>query len=65
MKRDALLHHLRQHGCSLKPEGAGHSLWTNPQTGKVTAIPRHAEVADLLARLICGQLGIPLIGPER
>ena len=30
MKRNALLKHLRLHGCVLKREGRSHSLWLNP-----------------------------------
>lgn len=62
MKRGALLRYLRIHGCYLKREGAAHSLWCNPGTGAVEAVPRHAEVPDLLARKICRGLGIPEIG---
>jgi hypothetical protein len=43
MKRDALVKHLRRHGCILKREGRSHSLWTNPQTGQTEAAPRHTE----------------------
>jgi hypothetical protein len=39
VKRSSLLQHLRRHGCSLKREGAAHSLWTNPATGAVEATP--------------------------
>ena len=39
MKRNTLLQHLRKHGCTLKREGAAHSLWTNPATGAVEAVP--------------------------
>ena len=62
MKRSALLRHLRKHGCHLKREGRSHSLWTNPQTGEVEAVPRHTEVQDLLARKICRGLSVPEIG---
>jgi hypothetical protein len=34
----------------------------NPETGQTEAIPRHTEVADLLARKICRGLSIPQIG---
>ena len=37
------MRHLRRHGCHLKREGGSHSLWTNPQTGAVEAVPRHSE----------------------
>lgn len=62
MKRTALLRHLRRHGCVLKREGASHSLWTNPATGAVEAVPRHIEIPNLLARKICRGLGIREIG---
>jgi hypothetical protein len=62
VKRGDLLRHLRQHGCYLKREGANHSLWTNPQTGHTEAVPRHAEIANALARKICRALGVPEIG---
>jgi predicted RNA binding protein YcfA (HicA-like mRNA interferase family) len=62
MKRNALLRHLRRHGCYLKREGRSHSLWTNPRTGNVEAVPRHTEIPDRLARKICRGLSIPEIG---
>lgn len=61
MKREALLKHLRRNGCFLKREGAAHSLWTNPLTGALEAIPRHVEVSNQLARRICRSLSIPKI----
>jgi mRNA interferase HicA len=62
MKRSALLKHLRKHSCILKREGRSHSLWCNPQTGGVEAVPRHTEVSDRLARKICRGLSVPEIG---
>ncbi|HXB57003.1 MAG TPA: type II toxin-antitoxin system HicA family toxin [Vicinamibacteria bacterium] len=62
MKRGDLLRHLRQHGCYLKREGASHSLWCNPTTGQVEAIPRHTEIANNLAKKICRALSVPEIG---
>ena len=59
MKRTALLRHLRKHGCYLKREGRSHSLWVNPATGAVEAIPRHVEIPDRLARKICRGLSVP------
>ena len=58
MKRGDLLRHLRRHGCYLKREGASHSLWCNPKTGAVEAVPRHTEVANNLARKICRNLAV-------
>lgn len=65
VKRGALLQHLRRHGCVLKREGAGHSLWTNSSTGATEAVPRHTEVANKLARTICPRLGLPELGTNR
>jgi len=59
MKREALLRHLRRQGCYLKREGRSHSLWCNPQTGHVEAVPRHTEIANKLAKKICRALEIP------
>ena len=53
MRRERLLRHLRRHGCVIRREGKEHSLWENPQTGHAEAVPRHAEIANLLARRIC------------
>lgn len=61
MKRSTLLQHLRRYGCYLKREGSAHSLWTNPSTGAVEAIPRHAE----MPRKICRNLSVPEIGEEQ
>jgi mRNA interferase HicA len=59
VKQGDLLRHLRKHGCYLKREGGSHSLWCNPKTGAVEAVPRHTEIANNLARKICRNLGVP------
>ncbi len=59
MKRNELLKHLRRYGCFLKREGSAHSLWINPNTGKIEAVPRHTEISDRLAIKICRALSIP------
>ena len=59
MKRNELLRHLRRQGCYLKREGASHSLWASPQTGRIEAVPRHTEIPDRLADKICRCLSIP------
>jgi mRNA interferase HicA len=56
MKRRDLEKRLRIAGCYLKREGASHSLWTNPQTGVVEAVPRHIEIKEPLARKILKSL---------
>lgn len=48
MKRKDLERKLRIAGCYLKREGASHSLWINPKTGVIEAIPRHNEVKEPL-----------------
>lgn len=62
MKRDALLKHLRIHGCILKREGRAHSLWCNPLTGAVEAVPRHSEISNKLAIKVCRGLSVPVMG---
>lgn len=57
-----MLQHLRRHCCVLKREGAEHSLWMNPATGAVEAVPRHTEIGNNLVRKICRNIGIPEIG---
>jgi len=62
MKRNALLKHLRKHGCILKREGSAHSLWLNPNSGEVEAVPRHTEIPNRLAQKICRGLTVPKAG---
>ena len=59
MKRERLLRHLRKDGCYLKREGRSPSLWINPITGVMEAVPRHSEIANKLARKICRHLSVP------
>jgi predicted RNA binding protein YcfA (HicA-like mRNA interferase family) len=59
MKRRELLRHLESHGCRLKREGGEHSLYQNPSTGEMQAVPRHSEVSDVLAKKICRKLSVP------
>ena len=56
MKRLELERKLRIAGCYLKREGASHSLWINPKTGVVEAVPRHREIKEPLARKILKRL---------
>jgi mRNA interferase HicA len=39
-------------------EGANHSIYVNRSAGKVSAVPRHAEINDHLANKICKDLSI-------
>ena len=59
MKRLDLIRHLEQQGCQLLREGGRHSVYVNRATRKVTAVPRHREINEFLARKICRDLEIP------
>jgi mRNA interferase HicA len=56
MKRKDLEKRLRMAGCYLKREGASHSLWMNPRTGAIEAVPRHNEIKESLAKKILKNL---------
>jgi mRNA interferase HicA len=49
VKRTRLLQHLQRHGCVLKREGGSHSIWRNPATNEIQAIPRHNEIGENLS----------------
>ena len=59
MKRRDLTRHREGHGCLLLREGGRHSWWHNPSQNRRSAIPRHNEINDHLARKICRDLGVP------
>ena len=59
MKRRELIRHLEQHGCELLREGARHSMYVNRSARKASAVPRHNEINDHLARKICMDLDVP------
>lgn len=56
MKRRDLERKLRIAGCYLKREGGSHTLWINPKTGIIEAIPRHLEIKEPLAKKILKNL---------
>jgi predicted RNA binding protein YcfA (HicA-like mRNA interferase family) len=59
LKRRDLVRHLEAHGCELLREGANHSVYINRSVRKVSAVPRHREINELLARKICRDLEVP------
>lgn len=59
MKRVDLIRHLESLGCYLLRDRGKHSVYVNPANNQVTAVPRHREINDFLARKICRDLGIP------
>lgn len=58
MKRRDLIRFLESHGCELLREGGRHSWWHNPSQNRRSAVPRHREINDHLARKICKDLGV-------
>ena len=61
MKRNDLIRHLKQHQFELLREGSRHSIWCNPETKEKSAIPRHRQINEMLAKKICKDLSIPSI----
>lgn len=50
MKRKEFLKYLNTKGCVLVREGGKHSWWINPAQNKRSAVPRHSEIRDNLAK---------------
>ena len=61
MKREELLRFMRAHGCALLREGGKHLWWHNVALNTRSAVPRHNEIKDNLARKICKDLSIPSV----
>ena len=59
MKRLDLIRHLERHGCTLLREGGAHSVFVNAREKKVSTVPRHREINELLCRKVCKDLGVP------
>ena len=59
MKRNKLVKYLEKNGCVLAREGGKHSLYKNTVTGKMSTLPRHTNIKEILCRKICKDLGIP------
>jgi predicted RNA binding protein YcfA (HicA-like mRNA interferase family) len=59
MKRRSLIRHLESHGCEFLREGGNHTVYVNRKGQKSSAIPRHREINDFLARKICRDLQVP------
>ncbi|MCA1758330.1 MAG: type II toxin-antitoxin system HicA family toxin [Bacteroidales bacterium] len=58
MKRTKLIKHLSKNGCVLYREGKKHSIFYNPLTGKISAVPRHPDVKQFTAEKICKDLEV-------
>ena len=61
MKRNKLIKHLTENGCVWEREGSNHTLYLNPKTNVLSAVPRHTEIGDIFCNEICKQLGVPKI----
>jgi mRNA interferase HicA len=59
VKRRELVRHLELNGCRELREGSRHTVFVNPRQKKVSAVPRHKEINEILARKICRDLEIP------
>lgn len=58
MKRREFVQVLERRGCQLLRHGGNHDIYRNPANGRRAPVPRHAELADSLVRLILKQLGV-------
>ncbi len=58
MKRVKFLKYLRKNDCYLLREGGKHSWYHNEANNRRSAVPRHSEIKDILAKKICKDLGI-------
>jgi len=65
MKRSDLVRHLESHGCDFFREGGNHSVYVNRSAHTSSAVPRHREINDFLARKICRDLQVPAPGKEK
>jgi len=61
MKRNKIIKHLTENGCIWDREGSNHTIYYNPRSNKVSAVPRHNEIDNNLCNEICKQLDIPKI----
>lgn len=59
MKRRDLAAYLERNGYEILREGGNHTVFVHRGNRKSSAVPRHNEINDFLARKICKDLGIP------
>ncbi len=64
MKRRDLIRHLESSGCQLHREGGRHSVYINPQTRKVSTVPRHREINDPISLVKSVAISKPQIRPH-
>ena len=59
MRRADLIRHLEAQGCHFLREGRKHTIYVNRAARATSAIPRHREINEFLARKICRDLQVP------
>jgi mRNA interferase HicA len=59
MKLRDFIRHQEKNGCEFLREGGNHTIYVNRAAQKVSAIARHKEVNEYLARKICRGLQVP------
>jgi len=59
MKRRHLIRHLENNGCEFLRERGNHTIYVNRRSQKSSAIARHREIIEFLAKKICKDLEIP------
>lgn len=59
MKRTKLLKHMHRHGCIFDREGRSHTIYTDADGTRKTAVPRHPEIKPNTVRKICKDMAIP------
>jgi predicted RNA binding protein YcfA (HicA-like mRNA interferase family) len=52
MKRNNLVKYLEQNGCVFTREGGNHTLYKNPDNGKVSTVTRHPDIREELCSSI-------------
>ncbi|MCX6162309.1 MAG: type II toxin-antitoxin system HicA family toxin [Ignavibacteriae bacterium] len=58
MKRKEFVKMIEKQKCTLYREGGNHSIFHNTVNNKISSVPRHSEIKDLLCKKICKDLGI-------
>ena len=53
------MRHLEIHGCEFLREGGRHTIYVNRVARKSSAVPRHPEINEHIARKICRDLNVP------
>lgn len=59
MKRRELIAYIKAHGAEFHREGSRHTIYVHRGRARSTAVPRHTEITNNMARKICRDLGIP------